>query len=199
VRTLADAERDRVKAETEAEAYRQRTMAEANRDTVNFQVEADANKARTIAQAEAEAEKVKAEADREAKKHEADGDAYAARTVAEADAEAINARADALSEGNQALIAANKLIEQLPSLVSAAAKGIEGSHLTVLNGSEGVNQVLTGLVGQGVQIYEALRHSVAAQASDVASSNGASSAPAISSSDKDSETGSTPRGKPPAS
>ncbi|HEY1443629.1 MAG TPA: SPFH domain-containing protein [Acidimicrobiales bacterium] len=187
VRTLAEADRDRVKAETEAEAFRQRTMAEANRDTVNFQVEADANKATTIAGAEATAEKIKAEADREAKKHEADGDAYAARTVAEADAEAINARAEALSQGNQALIAANKLIEQLPSLVAAAAKGIEGSHLTVLNGSEGVNQVLTGIVGQGVQIYDALRHSISAQGEGLTGSNGTSSAPVISISDSEQE------------
>ena len=174
VRTIAEAERDRVKAETEAEAFRQRAMAEANRDTVNFQVEADANRARTIAQADAEAQKIKAEADREAKTHEADGDAYAARTVATADAEAINARANALGEGNQALIAANKLIEVLPELVAAAAKGIEGSNLTVLNGSEGVNQMLTGIVGQGVHIYEALRQSVAAQSSDLSLANGSS-------------------------
>ncbi|HEY1828507.1 MAG TPA: SPFH domain-containing protein [Acidimicrobiales bacterium] len=172
VRTLADAERDRVKAETEAEAFKQRTLAEASRDTVNFQVEAEANRARTIAGAEAEAEKVKAEADREAKKHEADGDAYAARTVADADAEAINARAEALSSGNQALIAANKLIEQLPNLVAAAAKGLEGSNLTVLNGTEGVSQVLTGIVGQGLAIYDTLRQSVAEGAANAARSVG---------------------------
>jgi uncharacterized membrane protein YqiK len=183
VRALAEADRDRVKAETEAEAFRQRAMAEANRDTVNFQVEADANKARKIAQAEAEAEKIKAEADREAKKHEADGDAYAAKTVAEADAEAISARADALSQGNQSLIAANKLIEQLPTLVAAAAKGIEGSHLTVLNGTEGVNQVLAGIVGQGVQIYETLRQSVGSQAAGSSEANGKAAVPHRASAD----------------
>ena len=42
---------------------------------------------------------------------------------------------------NQALIAANKLVDLLPSLVEASAKGIAGSNLTVLNGTEGVNQV----------------------------------------------------------
>jgi hypothetical protein len=54
--------------------------------------------------------------------------------VAEAQAKAINMRADALSQGNQALIAANKWIEILPSLVQAAAEGLRDSHLTVLNG-----------------------------------------------------------------
>jgi flotillin len=177
-RTLADANRDKVKAETEAEAFRQRTIAEASRDTVNFQTEAEANRQRRIAEAGADAEKIKAEADAQAKKHEADGDAYAERTVAEAQAKAINMRADALSEGNQALIAANKLIEILPSLVQAAAQGISSSHLTVLNGSEGVNEVLTGVVGQGLAIYDTLRRSIATSSAaaadgvDAASTNG---------------------------
>jgi uncharacterized membrane protein YqiK len=159
-RTEADANRDRVKAETDAEAFRQRTIAEAARDTVNFQTEAEANRQRKLAEAGADAKKVEAEADAAAKKHEADGDAYAQRTVAEAEAKAINMRADALSEGNQALIAANKLIEMLPELVGAAAEGIKGSTLTVLNGSEGVNEVLTGVVAQGLTIYDTLRKAV---------------------------------------
>jgi flotillin len=161
-RTLADADRDKVKAETEAEAFRQRTLAEANRDTVMFQTEAEANRQRTIAEAESDAHKVKAAADGQAKRHEADGDAYAQRTVAAAEAEAINVRADALSNGNQALIAANKLIDELPVLVAEAAKGMTGSNLTILNGTEGVNQVVAGLVGQGLSIYDSLRKSLPA-------------------------------------
>jgi flotillin len=114
-----------------------------------------------IAEASADAEKVRAAADATAKKHEADGDAYAQRTVAAAEAEAINVRAASLADGNQALIAANKLIDVLPSLVAEAAKGISGSNLTILNGTDGVNQVAAGVVSQGLSIYEALRHSVA--------------------------------------
>jgi uncharacterized membrane protein YqiK len=159
-RTLADADRDKVKAETEAEAFRQRTLAEANRDTVKFNTEAEANRKRMIADADADAEKVRAAADAQAKRHEADGDAYAQRTVAAAEAEAINVRADALSDGNQALIAANKLIDALPTLVTEAAKGISGSNLTILNGTDGVNDVVAGVVSQGLTIYEALRRSV---------------------------------------
>jgi uncharacterized membrane protein YqiK len=170
-RTLADADRDKVKAETEAEAFRQRALAEANRDTVKFTTEAEANRARTIAEAESDAQKTRAAADAESKKHEADGDAYAQRTVAAAEAEAIEARATALSDGNQALIAANKLIDALPTLVGEAAKGITGSNLTILNGTEGVNQVVAGLVGQGLSIYDALRHSIAQSAQT--SANGA--------------------------
>jgi uncharacterized membrane protein YqiK len=114
-----------------------------------------------IADAAGDAEKVRAAADAQAKKHEADGEAYAQRTVAAAEAEAINVRAASLADGNQALIAANKLIDVLPSLVAEAAKGISGSNLTILNGTDGVNQVAAGVVSQGLSIYEALRNSVA--------------------------------------
>ena len=161
VRTLAEGERDRTKLETEAEAFRQRTMAEANRDTTKLNSEAEANRRRTLAEAEAEAIRVQATGEAEAAKAKADGDAFAQRAVAGAEAEAINVRADALQGENQALIAANKLVDLPPSLVEASARGIAGSNLTVLNGTDGVNQVATGVVAQGLSIYESLRQSVA--------------------------------------
>ncbi|HUY85888.1 MAG TPA: SPFH domain-containing protein [Acidimicrobiales bacterium] len=172
-RTLADAARDAVKANTEAEAFKQRTLAESGRDSVKLNTEAEANRRRSLAEAEADAEKVKAAADAEAAKHHADGDAYAARTVASAEAEAIQARASALDDGNQALIAANRLVDILPQLVEAAARGIADSNLTILSGTEGVNQAVAGVVGQGLQIYETLRKSIST--SNVNSSNGAAS------------------------
>jgi uncharacterized membrane protein YqiK len=136
-------------------------MAEANRDTTKLNSEAEANRRRTLAEAEAEAIRVQATGEAEAAKAKADGDAFAQRAVAGAEAEAINVRADALQGENQALIAANKLVDLLPSLVEASARGIAGSNLTVLNGTDGVNQVATGVVAQGLSIYESLRQSVA--------------------------------------
>lgn len=149
-RTLAEAARDSTKLSTEAEAYKQRSLAEAARDSTKLNTEAEANRQREIGSAQADAVKLKA-----------DGDAYAARTTAEADAQAISARGDALSGENQELIAANKLVDMLPQLVEAAARSIQGSRLTVLNGSSGVNEVATGLVSQGMSIYDALRASMA--------------------------------------
>jgi flotillin len=149
-RTLAEAARDTTKLNTEAEAFRQRTMAEASRDTTKLNTEAETAKRKALADADATAAKAKA-----------DGDAYAARTLAEADSQAINARADAMSGENQSLIAANKLVDMLPALVEAAAKGIDGSKLTILNGAQGVNDVATGIAAQGLSIYEALRAGLA--------------------------------------
>ena len=53
-------------------------------------------------------------------------------------------------------------IEALPAIVAAAAQGIAGSNLTILNGTEGVNQVVAELVGQGLAIFDTLKKSTGA-------------------------------------
>ncbi|HEY5197660.1 MAG TPA: hypothetical protein VIJ51_11620 [Solirubrobacteraceae bacterium] len=50
----------------------------------------------------------------------------------------------------------------LPDLVVAAAQGIEGSQLTILNGAQGLSEFTTGLAAEGLTVYEALRRSLAA-------------------------------------
>ncbi|HSS11240.1 MAG TPA: SPFH domain-containing protein, partial [Acidimicrobiales bacterium] len=151
----ADLAAQRLEAEVrrpaDAEAYKQRTLAEAQRDQAKFQAEGDAYRKTTLAAAEAQAAKV-----------QADGTAYAERATAEAQGDANKARAVSLREGNQELIAANRIIEALPSIVQAAAQGIAGSNLTILNGTEGVNQVVTDLVAQGLSILDTLKKSTAA-------------------------------------
>lgn len=160
-RTLAEAERDTTKLKTEAEAFRQRALAEAGRDTTRLNTEAEANRKTALAEAEAQAAKTAAAAAAEAAKSHADGEAYAQRTVAAAEAEAIDVRASALNDGNQALIAANKLIEMLPELVRASAGSLSGANVTLLNGADGVSQTMTSIVGQGLAIYDTLRAGLA--------------------------------------
>ena len=45
--------------------------------------------------------------------------------------------------------------------MDAAARGLAGANLTVLNGTQGVNEVVAGLVGQGISILDLLRKSTA--------------------------------------
>jgi flotillin len=132
-------------AQHQAELAAQRLEAEVRRPA-----DAEAYRTRTLAEAERDRNRFTAEAE-----------AYRTRALAEAQAEAIRARADALREGNQELIAANRLIEILPSLVEAAARGLAESNLTVLNGTQGVNEVVAGLVGQGLSILDTLKQSTA--------------------------------------
>lgn len=159
-RTLAEAARDATKHTTEGEAFRQRTMAEANRDTTLLNTEAEAARRRQLADAEADAQRASAQGAADARKAQAEAEAFAQRTTAAAEADAINARGAALSGDNQPLIAANKLVDMLPQLVQAAAGGISGSNLTVLNGSQGVSEMAVGLAAQGLSIFETLRHSL---------------------------------------
>jgi hypothetical protein len=62
--------------------------------------------------------------------------AHAERATAQGQADANKARADSLREGNQELIAASRLVEILPTLVEAAARGLTDSNLTILNGTQ---------------------------------------------------------------
>ncbi len=164
----ADLAAQRLEAEVrrpaDAEAYRKRAIAEADRDQAKLAAEGEAFRNTTLAQADAEAVRL-----------QADAAAYHERTTAQGDADAIEARAAALREGNQELIAASRIIDELPALVQAAASGIAGSNLTVLNGAQGVNELLAGLVSQGLSILELLRTANATQAAGklpAASGNG---------------------------
>ena len=139
-----------VRRPADAEAYKQRTLAEAERERVKFTADGEAYRRKALAEAEAQAARI-----------QADAVAYAERTTAGARAEANRAKAASLADGNQELIAASQIVEALPALVTAAAQGIAASNLTILNGTEGVSEVVTGLVGQGLSILDTLRKSSA--------------------------------------
>ena len=62
-------------------------------------------------------------------------------------------------DGNQELIAADRLVEVLPAMVEAAARGLTDANLTILNGTQGVSEVIAGLVGQGLSIFDTLTRS----------------------------------------
>ena len=162
-RTLAEAGRDQARFTTEAEAFRKRQLAEADRDQAKLAAEADAFRQTTLADSEAKATRLRA-----------DAQAHAERAQAQGQADANQALAASLREGNQELIAASTLIENLPALVEAAARGLAGANLTVLNGTQGVNEVMAGLVAQGVSILDLLKKSTAV--APVSSANGATSA-----------------------
>jgi len=153
-RTIAEADRDQGQFAAEAEAYRKRTIAEADRDQARLAADADAYRQTTTAKADAEAVLVRAEAA-----------ANAERATAQAEADANTARASSLRQGNQELIAAERIVESLPAIVEAASRGLAGANLTVLNGTQGVNDVVAGLVGQGLTVLSTLRKAAALPAS----------------------------------
>ena len=179
LRTLADAERDAQIARAQAQA----------RET-ELSAGADATRVKTAAQAEAEATKARGEAAASATRltGEADADAARARGLAEADAakarglaeaQAIQARADALAQNQEAVIA-QQLAENWPEIVRAGAGALGNvDHMVVLNGADGVADLLTKALAMGGTGLGLARQLLGAMSEkpDAASGNGAAPAP----------------------
>jgi uncharacterized membrane protein YqiK len=90
----------------------------------------------------------------------AEADAQRVKILAAADAERTKILAEAAQSHNRVALD-QQLIAQLPLIVEKAAQGLAGANLTVLNGSEGVTEVVSSLVGQGLAILDSIKQGVA--------------------------------------
>jgi flotillin len=86
----------------------------------------------------------------------AEAEAERVRILAVADAEKMKIQAEAAASHNRVALD-RMLIDQLPEIVKQAAQGLSGANLTVLNGADGLGEIATGLVGQGLAIFDSLR------------------------------------------
>jgi uncharacterized membrane protein YqiK len=163
-----------VRKPADAEAYKKRTIAEADRDALISQAEANAREVELQAQADAKRVKLDAEASAARTRQlgeaeaaatevrgEADGTATRAKGMAEADA--IRARAEALRDNQEAVIN-QQIVEELPQIVAEGAKAFGNiDQLTVLNGADGMTQLLNQVVSAGVSTVPMLRQLLASQ------------------------------------
>jgi uncharacterized membrane protein YqiK len=182
---VAQAEADRASAEAQQES--ERKQAEYARDTevqrAKYKAEVDreqatAAQAGPLAEAQAQqaviAEQTKlAERNAELKQQQLVGDvvkpaeAEARRTMALAKAESDATELQAKAAASNDRVALDRMmIEQLPAIVEKAASGLAHANLNVLNGADGLAELVAGLLGQGKRIYEVAR---------TPSSNGAAS------------------------
>ncbi|MCU1674736.1 MAG: rane protein [Frankiales bacterium] len=89
----------------------------------------------------------------------AQAEAERIRTLAKAQAEATKLSAQAAAaEGRIALD--QLVISQLPEMLRAAAEGLQGANLTVLNGADGLNGTVASLAGQGLAILRTITDSL---------------------------------------
>jgi uncharacterized membrane protein YqiK len=149
----AQAEAERARIVGEAEKARRTALADA--EAVEGARRGDAEKARRLAEAEA----VRGEGEAQAAAVSAVGTAEAAAIRAKglADAEAIERRAQALATNSEAVVL-QQIAENFPEIVANAAKAFEGiDTMHVLNGAEGVTQMLTSVIGQGVASLDVVR------------------------------------------
>lgn len=120
-------------------------QAQAQREVLEMRTEL-AQRAAELRQQELLAEVVKP----------AEAEAERVRILAVADAEKMRIQAEAAASPNRVALD-RMLIDQLPEIVGQAAKGLAGANLTILNGASGLSEVATGLVGQGLAIFDSLR------------------------------------------
>ncbi len=191
----AAAEREQEAERNKAEYERQTRVAQAGYKAQVDEAQAQAAQAGPLSQARATQQVIAEQtalAEREAGlaaqrlvaeiEKPADAEAYKVRKLAEAERDAMRLRAEGLAGGNQQLLASSLLVNQLPELVARSAEALEGSNLVVLNGTEGVSQVLSGVAGQGMAILDVLRQGLGLprgnDTEDVAAERHASPAPA---------------------
>jgi flotillin len=89
----------------------------------------------------------------------AEAEAERVRILALADAEKMKIQAEAAASHNRVALD-RLLIDQLPEIVKQAASGLAGANVTVLNGAEGISEIASGLVGQGMALFESLRSGI---------------------------------------
>ncbi len=130
----------------DAQAYATRKRAEADRDAAIAKAEADARRVELEGTANANATRLMGEAD---------GAAIEARGLAKA--KAIRAASEALTENQDAVIAQG-MAERMPELVAAAARSFEHvDNLNVLNGAQGMAEMLTQVMAQGATGMQVVR------------------------------------------
>lgn len=178
---IAQAAADQASAEARQQSLRK--QAEFERDTAvttagyaaeTQSAQATAAQAGPLAQAQSQREVINAQTDLAQRQAELRQQQLVAEVVKPAQAEAerirILARANAEQTEIQAAAAASKnpvaldqlLIQQLPLIVEKAAAGLATANVTVLNGSDGLSEIVSGLVGQGVAIFDPIRGNVGA-------------------------------------
>ena len=92
----------------------------------------------------------------------AEAEAERVRILAKADAERTQILAAAAASSNRVALD-QLLIEQLPLIVEKAAGGLANANVTLLNGADGLSEIVSGLVGQGLAIFDSLRYNVGAE------------------------------------
>src|SRR5499427_3288109 len=165
-------------ASAEAQQQSQRAQAEYARQTAvvqaQFKAEVDkaqaqASQAGPLAQAQAQMEVLAAQAElakRQAELRErqlvaevikpAEAEAEKVQILAKADAQRITLQAQAAASHNRVVLD-RMMIEQLPDIVREAANGLAGANVSVLNGAEGLSELASGLVAQGLTIFDSIK------------------------------------------
>lgn len=168
----ASAEAEQLSLRNQAEYERQTAVARAGYKAQIDQAQATAAQAGPLAEAQATQDVLEAQTDlaeRNAQLREqqlvaevvrpAQAQAQRTKILADADADRLRRLAEAGAANNRVALD-QQLIAQLPEMLRAAADSLANANLTVLSGSDGLGELISGLAAQGLNLFEALRGSV---------------------------------------
>lgn len=173
---IAQAQAEQAAAQARQES--QRNQAEYERQTevtkAGYQAEVDRAKAQAaqsgpLAQAESQKAVLQAQAELAVRNSElkekelvasvekpASAEAYRIRTIAQAEAERIRIQAEATAT-EQGIALQRMLVEKMPEIIAAAASQLANANVTVLNGADGMGQLVAGLAGQAGQLLRVVQ------------------------------------------
>jgi uncharacterized membrane protein YqiK len=148
----------------QAEYERQTEVTKAGYKAEVDRAQAQAAQAGPLAQAESQNAVLQAQAElavRNAELREkeliatvqkpAEAEAYRIRTIAEAEALRTRIQAEATGTG-QGIALQRMLVEKMPEIISAAASQLANANVTVLNGADGMGELLAGFASQAGQL-----------------------------------------------
>jgi flotillin len=148
VKKPADAEAYRLRVEAVGQREARVELAEASKREVELKAEADARRVELGATATAKQTREVGEAEAAARQAKGEAEGAAIRATGLAEAEAIAKRAEALEKESDAVIG-QQLADRLPEIVQAAATAFSGvDNLTVLNGAQGIGEIMNQVIGQ---------------------------------------------------
>jgi len=165
-----------VRKVADATAYQTQTVAQGEAQATIARATAEAQRVKLAAAADAEARTVTGAAEGSAIAARGNAEAAVVQAKALAEAAGIEARAKALATNQEAVIS-QTIATSLPDIVRAAAEPF--SHigdLFVLNGGEGMQGMLNGIIGSALKILPGVREAMR---------NGHSAAPVATSTKRD--------------
>jgi uncharacterized membrane protein YqiK len=161
VRKPADAAAYEKRVQAEAEREARISIAEAEAREVELAAAAKAKQIEQIGASEARVASQRGVAEAEATKARGEAEGASIRAKGVAEAEAIAKRADALEKEADAVIG-QQIAEQLPEIVRAAAESFKHvDNLTVLNGAQGISEIIAQVIGQAGPALEMAREALA--------------------------------------
>ena len=167
----ASAEAQQASLRNQAEYERQTAVKRAQYQAEVDQAQQTAGQAGPLAAAQAQQQVLAEQAKVAAKNAELRAVQLQAEVVKPAEAEATRIRTLARAEADRTKMSAQAaaaegrisldqaVITQLPAMMEAIAGGLASSNLTVLNGADGLNDVVASLATQGAAILEQVRGS----------------------------------------